>query len=99
MKNLTDLLKNNVLIEYKRNSKQQLRGVVVAIGPDLIGWSLCDKYDVFDKTFGVNAAILRALACASLDKHGQRKYYKECPNSLEDIFKSIKDRSLLYFKD
>lgn len=87
-----------VLIQYlrKRNSNP---GVVVAIGPDIIGWSLCNKKDRYSKEMAFHLALGRAEKAAKLDPAEREYYYYErIPTTLLDIATKVRNRSEQYFK-
>lgn len=62
----TKNFKNKVILEYYRDSKGNPQGVVVAIGPGILGWSLCSKLDVFTKKQAINIALNRAVKARNL---------------------------------
>ena len=51
---------SKVFHEYYRKG-DKLKGVVMCIGKDTYGWSMCDSKDTFDKVKGLNIAYNRAL--------------------------------------
>jgi hypothetical protein len=53
---------NKMIVQYVRDLNRNPVGVVVAIGPDQVGWSVCHPKDRFDKVRGLNIAIGRAQA-------------------------------------
>lgn len=69
-------------------------GVIVAIGPGEIGWSLCNPLDKFDKKYGKQVAVARA--------EGYRENYEEllakAPEKIREEIKCMYNRSLNYFK-
>lgn len=87
-----------VLVEYKRNKKGNPIGVVVAIGADQLGWSLCNKKDTFSKAYGMNIALRRAISVKDSTIAYRIKTYEKCPFTLEEQFERVLNRSLLYFK-
>jgi len=97
-----------VLVEYYRDKKGNPRGVVVSIGPGVVGWSLCSKLDVFTKDQAKNIAFHRAIKAGTLnpdetgfDKHFISKrdeFYLGVPDTLIEKFNKIYERSYLYFK-
>lgn len=62
----TKNFENKVILEYYRDSKGNPQGVVVAIGPGILGWSLCSKFDTFTKEQGKNIALHRAVKARNL---------------------------------
>ena len=93
-----DLYPGKIIFQYKRNAKNQLQGVVLAIGPEIMGWALCSKHDIFNKETGVRIALRRALKSATLSRADKIKYYTTCPNSLQELFVKGLDRSVFYFQ-
>ena len=84
-------------VRTQRGDKQ---GVVVAIGKGVIGWSLCDEFDFFDKAKGIHIALGRAMhAKFFLDLEERSLYYENIPQSLEYLADDLYNRSMLYFKD
>lgn len=57
---IKDLPKNS-FFEYYRDEDGNLKGVVLALDKNLIGWSICNKLDRFDKEFGIGIAYRRAI--------------------------------------
>lgn len=62
----TKNFKNKVILEYYRDNKGNPQGVVVAIGPGILGWSLCSKLDFFTKKQAINIALNRAVKARNL---------------------------------
>ncbi len=94
-----------VLVEYYRDKKGNPRGVVVAIGPGIIGWSLCSKLDVFTKEQAKNIAFHRALKASTLDNsansitiNDRDHFYMGVPDTLFEKFDKINERSYIYYK-
>lgn len=87
-----------VIKEYIRNKKNDPRGVAVAVkdGDQVFyGYSLCNPCDKYNKEFGMNIAIKRALA-----KDGYA--LPDSPETVRRIverFLSLEQRALRYFKD
>lgn len=65
-----------------------LVGVVVAIGPNQVGWSLCKKGDRFDKQFAVEVAQDRALKGSKAP----------LPHSVYNEYYAMVNRAEKYFK-
>ena len=78
--------------------KGQRIGVVVAIGPGILGWSLCDSADVFDRDKGLHIALGRAVHAEIIEPITRINFYATVPDSLLDICKAMMIRSLQYFK-
>lgn len=99
-----------VLIQYKRNNKNELKGVVVSIGRGIVGWSLCHKNDIFSKEEGRDLAIKRALKLQHLQSQGlesgnmeafnsyKEKFTNRIPQTMESTFEEMSHRSEIYFK-
>jgi len=89
-----------VLVEYKRNSRKEPVGVVVAIGRHALGWSLCNALDVFKKQQGLSMALGRALTAGDLGPEASEVYYDEnLPQSLRELKDKVHGRAKLYFKE
>ena len=74
-------------------------GVVVAIGPSIMGWSLCDKKDTFNKAKALELALLRADVVACIPEEALEDFYLHAvPFSLGDLLLRVNERSLKYFK-
>lgn len=80
-----------------RYTKGNIKGVVVAIGPNIIGWSLCDKKDKFDIEFGINLALKRAKIAETLSFRNRGRFYSTIPTTMLEEFKRMDDRSEKYF--
>lgn len=73
-------------------------GVVVATGDGILGWSLCNSKDEFDKEKGLNIALSRAHYAGSLSIRGREELYQKVPFSMEKLFNKMLERSSRYFK-
>lgn len=94
-------------LEVKKGEK---KGVLVAIGPGIIGWSKCNtsegynaygEYhyaDDFDRARGLDIALGRAQRAALLDPTEREMFYSKVPHSMEEAFEEIKGRSYAYFQ-
>lgn len=79
-------------------------GIVVAIAPDVLGWSLCKTKDdcgdadKFDKKRGISIALSRANYASNLSEKERFEYYAEkLPDSLLDLFGEMNTRAEKYF--
>lgn len=72
--------------------KSEKIGVVVAIGKNQIGWSLCDPCDTFDKVKGIEIAVLRARLNAATGNN------KNIPNKILQEVCEMECRSIKYYK-
>lgn len=73
-------------------------GVVVAIAPGIIGWSLCKKQDKFNKEKAIHIALGRALVAENSFTLEREKFYKNIPFSLRPLADDMKLRSEKYYK-
>lgn len=88
--------------EYYRKDDGNLKGVVVATGKGILGWSMCNPKDIFNKEKGLDIAYRRAEKAERLDASNPIKllaFYDRVPRTLSDLFEKIYDRSIKYFKD
>jgi hypothetical protein len=76
--------------------KGDIYGMVVAIGPGIIGWSLCDKKDTFNKELGLDLALRRARIASNLSFRGRNSLYSKVPFTLNEIFLNMEVRSEKY---
>lgn len=90
------------VLTYKKGEK---KGVLVAIGPGIIGWSLCNtnagyywEKDVFDKELGLHIALSRAEAVSKMSITEKIEYYENVPSSIQEKFTEMVDRSYKYFQ-
>ena len=89
----------HILIKYYRINNR-LKGVVVALDKNIVGWAMCHPRDIFNKTKGLNIAISRAsYLYQKLGSKGIIYYYSKVPKSLELDVDNMRIRSLKYFKD
>lgn len=88
---------SKVLLQYKRDNKGNIQGMVVSVGRNILGWSLCNAADKFDKAKGINIALRRAQKSATLSLIEKEEYYLQVPQSLLDIAETMLKRSTLYF--
>lgn len=93
-----DSFQNKVLVEYERDSKRVPKGIVVAIGPGILGWALCNKKDTFNKAQGLHIALNRALSVKFATDEERIAYYQKCPFTLQPLLEKIGNRSLIYYK-
>ena len=97
------------VLNYTRG---EIKGIVVAIGPGILGWSLCrtgSSYDPifreihsgdkFDKKIGLHIALERARIAQSLSHTDRVNFYEKLPSSLEKDFAKMMDRSYTYFSN
>lgn len=90
------------IFRYVKDKHGQRRGIVVAVDKDKIGWSLChtqyvefdyvEKLDTFDKNFGLNIALARAVSPK------RENVESSVPNSIRPIYEDMKERAKRYFK-
>lgn len=78
--------------------KGAIRGVVVALDKDIIGWSLCSKRDVFNKKIGLSIALNRAVKASSMTAYERVYFYNSIPFSLDELTGEMIMRSEEYFK-
>ncbi len=79
-----------MLVEFLRDSKNRKIGVVVGIGPELVGWSLLKKCDTFNRDVGVKLAIERA---GTVDPKTP-----DLPRSVKSLYEKMLDRCRRYYK-
>ena len=90
------------VLTYEKGKK---KGVLVAIGSGIIGWSLCNtgseyywEKDVFDKELGLHIALSRAEAVSKMSAVERAEYYDTVPSSIQEKFAEMVDRSYKYFQ-
>ena len=81
-------LPSNSFFEYYRE-EDQIRGVVLALDKNLIGWSLCNKLDTFDKDLAIKIAYGRAITGSNIP----------IPHRIRPLYIKISERALKYYKD
>jgi hypothetical protein len=75
-------------------------GVVIAIGPSVMGWALCDKKDKFNKEKALELALGRADLVACIEEDSLENFYLQAvPFSLGDLLLKMNERSLKYYKE
>lgn len=79
--------------------KGDIKGVIVAIDSDVVGWSLCDKKDKFNKEFGIDLALKRARIASKLSIDGRNSFYCKVPFTLWTDFAEMLERSQHYFQN
>lgn len=80
-------LPKNSFFEYYRE-EGQIKGVVLAIDRNIIGWSLCAKGDKFDKDLAFKIAYNRAIIGSKV----------QIPFRLRPLYDKISERALKYYK-
>ena len=87
------------VLTYKKGKK---KGVLVAIGPGIVGWSKCNdawySNDIFDKKLGIHIALSRAAALPKMTLVEKSEYYDSVPRSLQNDFAKMVERSFRYFQ-
>ena len=86
-----------MLVEYLRNENKVPRGVVVAVGPNAIGYAMCHKKDVFNRKLGLAIAYDRALAL-SADEFNHRFGTMKRLAPLQSVVDSVRERAQAYYK-
>ena len=87
-----------ILIQYLRE-KNSIPGLVIAIAPGIIGWSLCSKHDRYSKEKAFQIALSRAGKASKLNPSERDYYYYDrIPSTLVEIAARVKERSEKYFK-
>lgn len=87
-------LPKNAILKYYRE-KDQIRGVVLALDHTVLGWSLCNKRDKFDKELAIKIAYERAK---SIQKEDYGVVYNKIPRTIQPLFNEIYERSKKYYK-
>lgn len=82
------------LVKYIREENGQPRGVVVALGRDKVGWSVCNPRDQFDKQLGRKIAVGRALEGSGtpIPRVGRKRDY------VRETLNEMHERAQRYFK-
>lgn len=97
--------KPTAILEVVKGKK---RGVVVAIGANILGWSVCNTElnyvsgkgfvaDVFDKEKGLGIALERANFVSHFDNSDRELYYEKVPMKMQNLFNKMKLDSEKYF--
>ena len=95
---------HKMILQYVRNRHNQKCGVVVAYKKQekvMIGYSLCNKKDRYDKLIGLNKAINRAQSIDSFQIYGNEIYDKDglkIPFSVMNTVLKVIDRGRRYYK-
>lgn len=89
-----------MIVKYIRKTNGKRVGVLVAYtdacDPNhyLVGWSLCNKTDTFDRAQGMNIALARAITWSVRDKYTMdnvpgtvRKFLTPFLNRCDKVFK------------
>lgn len=75
------------------------KGVLVATGPGIIGWSLCsNKEPHFKKDIGLAIALSRAITVSKLTLFEREDFYSKVPFTLQYEFDAMMERSFSYFQ-
>ncbi len=89
--------------------KGKKKGVIVAIGDGILGWSMCNtkpgwsrkegwhEGDKFDKVKGLDLALKRAQIAKKLDPVDRESFYEKVPETLIDMFEEMELRAQKYF--
>ena len=98
---VTNMLSDSILYGYscyRKFERGKKFGVVVALDKDILGWSLCNKKDKFDKEKGVAIALGRAALASEMSLSERSNYYDQVPQSLVKVFEEMRERSKKYFQ-
>ena len=89
-----------VIIENDKTGELELtlckgapRGVMMALENGIIGWSLCNKLDTFNREKGLDIAYRRALKSME-----DPEYDLKVPQSLQNLAEEMLCRSSIYYK-
>jgi len=82
-----------MLVKFLKNKHGHRKGVVVSTGRGLVGFSLCQKGDVFNKDLAFKIAVGRSENPRSLI------YESSIPISIKDEVFSMIERSFRYYKE
>ena len=86
------------------------KGVLVAIGPGIVGWSMCKEPvlllspyrfregDDFNKALGLHIALTRAIKVKAMSTWDKQEFYDSIPTTMQPAFKEMMDRSYKYFQ-
>jgi hypothetical protein len=83
---------NTKLVSYLRDEDRNPVGVMVAIGPNQIGWAFCNKKDRFNKKLGVKIALNRANVGTN------HQVPIRWQGEFEKLHAKFQERSVKYFK-
>lgn len=90
---------------YIETIKGKKIGVVIAIGPNVLGWSKCNNKgtwqqdaDTFNKAEGISKALQRADIASTLSTRERESFYRKVPFSIQELFNKMNERSEQYFK-
>lgn len=93
------MLKNGkMLVKYKRKRNRVPIATIVAIGPGIVGWSICDKHDTFVKSVGIDIAFSRAQDLNRMSRREALEYYLNSPETLKNSIIDMYARSYAYFE-
>lgn len=83
---------------FHRKHTSKKIGVVVAVGPGIIGWSLCHKDDVFNKDIALHIALTRANELSALSYEDRFEILNNIPKKALNILDNMLMRSFAYYK-
>ena len=98
----------NVPTAVLKTSKGLKKGILVAIGPGIVGWSLCkDSWsprsyvgpDDFNQQIGMHIALNRALAVQEMGLVEKAEFAAKVPETLKKDYTEMIFRSFRYFKE
>ena len=85
------------------NQSKKPYGIVIATGPSIIGWALCDKHDKFNKKEALKIALIRADMVSNFEFLAsdllEDFYQNAIPFSLSELAERMNERSIKYFQD
>lgn len=78
------------------------KGILIAIGAGIVGWSLCKQtnkdFDVFNKEIGIDLALRKAEIASKLTHLQKESFYADVPQSIWEEFELMMERSYKYYK-
>lgn len=83
------------ILTYEKGKKI---GIVVAIGPGIIGWSKCMSIDTYDNKLGLHIALKRAMKALTLTYSERIEFIDSAPLSIQEDITKMLERSYKYFQ-
>lgn len=84
-----------------KENPAEKKGILIAIGPGIVGWSLCRSgkiFDKFNKEVGIDIALKKAVIASKLTTLQRDSFYGKVPRSISEEFERMMERSYKYYK-
>jgi hypothetical protein len=92
-----------MLVKYLRDENRKPYGCIVAVGPGMVGYSVCNPKDTFNKELGCMIAAGRTMTIGN-DRlcdspHVEKRVPRKMLGIVLDEIAAMDERSMRYYKE